>query len=512
MASYRNPIIEGFSPDPSVCAVGDDYYLVTSTFAYFPGVAIYHSKDLVNWEHIGNVLDREEQLPLKGAEHSQGIFAPCIRYHNGVFYMITTNVTHGGNFYVTATDPKGPWSEPHYLDNAPGIDPSLFFDDDGRCYYVGTRPNPKGVTYNGDWEVWLQELDLSTHQLIGVSTFLWKGALRDVIWPEGPHVYKKDGYYYLMIAEGGTSFNHCVTIARSEQVGGPYIGNKNNPILTHRHLGKNYPVCNVGHGDLVETPDGRWYMTCLASRIFDGYSNLGRETFLAEVTWEDGWPVVNVGEGRLLVESEHYLKLVDVEEKTHFGMSSYSPEFMYLRNPDTNNYQWGVDGRKLRLIPSTMTLRDLASPTYVGTRQKSMYYRFSAQIESYLGIGSRASIVILQNNDYFVELTLEPNGKGYRSRLLITLAGEESCLGEVELPSNVNDLIFEGNGQALKAIVCSCGKEIIVAENIDVHYLSTEVAGGFVGCTIGIFTTSPSSDDCGYIDVIEVIHERLPSI
>ena len=155
MNLYKNPILEGFSPDPSVCAVGDDYYLVTSTFAYFPGVPIYHSKDLVNWTQIGNILDRPEQLPLQNAEHSQGIFAPSIRYHDGIFYMTTTNVTNGGNFYVTATDPAGPWSEPHYLENAPGIDPSLFFDEDGKCYYVGTRPNPKGVTYNGDWEVWL---------------------------------------------------------------------------------------------------------------------------------------------------------------------------------------------------------------------------------------------------------------------------------------------------------------------------------------------------------------------
>lgn len=318
MNTFTNPVLKGFSPDPSVCGVGEDFYLVTSTFAYFPGVPIYHSKDLVNWTQIGNVLERDSQLPLDQAGHSQGIFAPCLRYHEGTFYMITTNVTHGGNFVVTATDPKGPWSDPYYLEDAPGIDPSLFFDEDGRCYYVGTRPNPKGVTYNGDWEVWLQELDLNTMRLIGVSTSLWKGAMRDVVWPEGPHLYKKDGYYYLMIAEGGTSFNHCVTIARSQQVAGPYLGNPNNPILTHRHLGKDFPVCNVGHGDLVETTTGKWYMTCLASRNYEGYSNLGRETFLAEVVWEDGWPVVNPGHGQLLDVQEHALPLSPVPETSRF--------------------------------------------------------------------------------------------------------------------------------------------------------------------------------------------------
>lgn len=150
MNRLKNPILEGFSPDPSICAVGEDFYLVTSTFSYFPGVPIYHSKDLVNWEQIGNILERESQVDLMGIEHSQGIFAPCIRYYEGIFYMITTNVPNGGNFIVTATEPSGPWSEPYFLKDAPGIDPSLFFDTDGRCYYVGTRPNPEGVRYNGD--------------------------------------------------------------------------------------------------------------------------------------------------------------------------------------------------------------------------------------------------------------------------------------------------------------------------------------------------------------------------
>src|SRR5699024_1044483 len=201
---FKNPILEGFSPDPSVCSVGDDYYLVTSTFSYFPGVPIYHSKDLVNWQQIGNILERREQIELMGGRLSQGIYAPCLRYHKGLFYMITTNVTNGGNFYVTAIDPTGAWSDPYYLKDAPGIDPSLFFDDNNHCYYLGTRPRITGCKYDGDWEIWIQELDLETHQLIGISTSIWHGAMRHAIWPEGPHLYKKDGYYYLMIAEGGT--------------------------------------------------------------------------------------------------------------------------------------------------------------------------------------------------------------------------------------------------------------------------------------------------------------------
>lgn len=508
MNHYKNPILEGFSPDPSVCAVGDDYYLVTSTFAYFPGVPVYHSKDLVNWTQIGNVLDRPEQLPLQNADHSQGIFAPSIRYYDGVFYMTTTNVTNGGNFYVTATDPAGPWSEPHYLENAPGIDPSLFFDDNGKCYYVGTRPNPKGPMYNGDWEVWIQELDLNTHQLVGLSTALWKGALKDTIWPEGPHIYKKDGYYYLLIAEGGTSFNHCVSVARAEHVSGPYIGNKNNPILTHRHLGKNFPVCNVGHGDLVETPDGKWYMTCLASRIFDGYSNLGRETFLAEVVWEDGWPVVNPGVGRLLESAPHAIPLQPKEELANVSLVESNPEFMYLRNPMQESYQWSSETQSVRLLPTMVGLEEVASPTYLGVRQKSMNYHFAVELDSQLSEKAFSGIVILQNNLYFVQLVLEKISGQQFVRMESVIDGQKTILGEVKVPSGQNTLIFEGIGQQLKGKVLASDGEYVVAEKVDVHYLSTEVAGGFVGCTIGVFTVCKDSTASGYVEVKQMIHEK----
>ena len=259
----QNPIMPGFYPDPSICAVGGDYYLCNSTFAYFPGLSLMHSKDLVHWEQIGNVLDRHSQLPLEGADHSQGLFAPTIRYFDGVYYVICTNVTHGGNFVVTATNPEGPWSEPHYLEDADGIDPSLFFDDDGKCYYIGTHPNPDGVKYNGDWYIYISELDLNTWKLTGEKKNVWNGALKGCIWPEGPHIYKENGYYYIMHAEGGTGPDHSVMICRSREIWGPYEGNPKNPILTHRHLGNDYPVKYVGHGDLIKTPNNEWFMTML---------------------------------------------------------------------------------------------------------------------------------------------------------------------------------------------------------------------------------------------------------
>ena len=250
----KNPIMPGFYPDPSICAVGEDYYLINSTFAYFPGLSLMHSKDLVHWEQIGNVMDRKSQLPLKEAGHSAGLFAPTIRYHEGVFYVICTNVSYGGNYIVTASNPEGPWSEPYYIEGADGIDPSLFFDEDGKCYYIGTHPNPEGCKYDGDWYIWIQELDVKTMKLVGEHKNVWNGAMKNIVWPEGPHLYKKGEYYYIMHAEGGTGPDHAVTVCRSKNIWGPYENNFCNPILTHRHLGRDYPVKYVGHADLIETP------------------------------------------------------------------------------------------------------------------------------------------------------------------------------------------------------------------------------------------------------------------
>jgi alpha-N-arabinofuranosidase len=221
--TYQNPILPGFYPDPSICRVGEDYYLVTSTFEYFPGLPIFHSRDLVNWQQIGHVLDRPSQLPLDGLKASRGLYAPTIRHHNGTFYVINTLVLDhdtGRNFIVTATDPAGDWSEPYWLEDAPGIDPSLFFAEDGRCYYTGNRIPPDGEQFTGHREIWLQEVDLSIMQLVGERISLWDGALKGAVHPEAPHLYHKDGFYYLLIAEGGTAHDHAVTIARSERLPG----------------------------------------------------------------------------------------------------------------------------------------------------------------------------------------------------------------------------------------------------------------------------------------------------
>jgi alpha-N-arabinofuranosidase len=279
---------------------------------------------------------------------------------------------------VTSKKPEGPWSNPYFLEGAEGIDPSLFFDDDGKCYYTGTKERREGGRYFGDNEIWAQEIDLNTMRLVGESYALWHGALREVVWPEGPHLYKKDGKYYLLIAEAGTDYAHAVTVACGTSLKEPLVGYNCNPILTHRHLGHDYPIVNVGHGDLVETQNGEWYMVVLASRPYGGYyRNLGRETFLVPVTWERGWPVINKGIGLLeaTVKAPDLLPapIAKLPEKENFEQERLPLHYIHLRNPKPENYN--LEERKgylrLRLAPEKIT--ELVSPTYVGIRARNRF-------------------------------------------------------------------------------------------------------------------------------------------
>tara|TARA_B100001113_G_scaffold34086_1_gene24202 strand:+ start:436 stop:2127 length:1692 start_codon:yes stop_codon:yes gene_type:complete len=293
---FINPIINGAHPDPSICRVGEDYYIVNSSFEYFPGLPIHHSKDLVNWELIGYGLHREDQcngkMNLVDVQSDGGIHAPTIRYNNGTFYIITTNVYSPGdrlpgemrNFIITAKNPSGPWSEPHLIEGAPGIDPDIFFDDNGKVYFTGTH-HPGDMNSNGIGEIWIQELDLKNWKLVGNRHSVWDGAFG--CCTEGPHIYKEHGLYYLLVAEGGTGKNHAVMIAASKEIFGPYEENPRNPILTSRHLSNEYFVNSTGHADIIELSDGRWYMVSLGKRNdLDGDANMGRETYLIPVVWE----------------------------------------------------------------------------------------------------------------------------------------------------------------------------------------------------------------------------------
>lgn len=509
----KNPIMPGFYPDPSICAVGEDYYLINSTFAYFPGLSLMHSKDLVHWEQIGNVMDRNSQLPLMDTGHSRGLFAPTIRYHEGTFYVICTNVSYGGNYIVTATNPEGPWSEPYYIQGAEGIDPSLFFDEDGKCYYIGTHPNPQGCQYDGDWYIWIQELDLNTMQLVGEHKDVWNGAMKGVHWPEGPHLYKKDGYYYILHAEGGTGPDHAVTICRSRNIWGPYENNFCNPILTHRHLGWAYPIKYVGHADLIETPAGEWYMTMLAVRPLEGYTTMGRETFLAKVEWQNGWPVVNPGVGILTEEVEINLpEWIPEKDPTSYTsrtggkncvpgssrtydfatMKALGDEFLMLRNPQADKYLL-VEGEGLYLVPTSVTLKENASPTFLAIRQQHHHFQVTAElVDDNLFAGRRSGIALMQNNEYHLRAEVSDGCV----EAVLCEKGKDHVVGSVALAQESVTVQLEVCGLQATISVLEGGREIVVATDIDIRNLSTEVAGGFVGCTVGMYAISePSSTD-----------------
>lgn len=515
MIKINNPILSGFYPDPSICRVGEEFYLVNSSFSYFPGVPIWHSRDLASWKQIGNILNRESQIPLNGCRHSEGIFAPTIRYHYGIYYMITTNVQGGGNFIVTATNPSGPWSEPYYLgEDAQGIDPSLFFDEDGGCYYIGTRPNPEGVRYNGDWEIWLQKIDLSSMRLIGKSYAIWKGALRDVIWPEGPHLYRKDGYYYLMIAEGGTGPNHAVTVARSKSVFGPYENNPNNPILTHRHLGKAYPIIYVGHADLVDDSNGNWYMVLLASRRCEGYCGLGRETFLAKVTWEDDWPVVNPGIGKLEEVVELPFEETEVSQNRKQSLKDFSEEsyeVVMLRNTDRNFYKTADGILTIKYLPVTM--KDLDSPAYLSFRQLDYNYEATLEIAvRNMSDAEETGLVILQSNEYHMMFCIKKSAKTENVlviQIIKCLNGTNNILSELEFiqmkasGTNRIKLKITGHGQLADFTITVENNDIPLLLNCDIHEMSTEVAGGFVGNTIGVYASSNGRKSDNSVAIID---------
>src|SRR5690606_852005 len=271
-----------FYPDPSICRVGDDFYLVASSFEYFPGVPIFHSRDLVHYRQIGHCLHRASQLALTGAAASGGIYAPTLRYHRGLFMMTTTNVSSGGNFIVTATAPEGPWSDPIWVAQD-GIDPSLFFDRDGTAIYT--------TSSGGALQ---SRIDAATGALLSEPKVVWQGTGGQ--YPEAPHLYLREGWYYLLLSEGGTEYGHMVTMARSRSPWGPFEASPQNPLLTHRSWRS--PIQAVGHADLVDTASGRWFAVCLGVRP-NGYPpayHLGRETFLAPVRWgDDGFPVIGDG-------------------------------------------------------------------------------------------------------------------------------------------------------------------------------------------------------------------------
>lgn len=521
----QNPLLKGFYPDPSICRVGEDFYMVTSSFSYFPGVPVFHSKDLCSWEQIGHVLDRPSQLPLDGKSISGGIFAPTIRYHEGVFYMITTNVDHGGNFIVTAEDPAGPWSECHWVADAPGIDPSLFWDEDGKAYMMGTA----GFGREG-FPIWICEIDLQEFKLIGEKQYVWGGALIGASAPEAPHLFKRNGYYYLLIAEGGTEHYHAVTIARAKEIYGPYEGNPGNPIMTHRHLGENYPICNTGHADFVELADGSWYTVMLASRIYGGYhKNLGRETFIAPMIWENDWPIISPGTGRIEftypapeLEAGEVQPIPDAT-RDEFEAGKLPFHWNYLGTPEEGVFRFADSHVYIRtgaqgIIPMEDSGQKLAFSfggmgqvrgiPYLARRQQHMSFEAATRLdflpESTATGSESAGIAIIQNNFHGLRIDVSREGdqivakaiksvcriEGNRFQGTAVNYWEEEILGQQKLSdAGSYELVIRAEGQNHQFLVRDGESLYVIAENVNGGFLGSETSGGFVGAYIGMYAS-----------------------
>ena len=441
MSVVRNPVLPGCYPDPTICRAGDVYYLVTSTFEYFPGLPVFRSEDLVSWEQIGHVVDRATQLDFDGIASSGGLYAPTLRHHDGTFWLVCTLVdqhdaSRGGNFLMTATDPAGPWSDPVWLD-ADGIDPSIFFDDDGRVWVHGTRL-VRDAEWHDQTEVWVRELDPAAMSLVGPEHVVWNGALRNVVWAEAPHLYKVDGTYYLLAAEGGTEFHHAVSVARSDSVTGPYVGSKGNPVLTHRHLGRRSEVVGVGHADLVEATDGSWWAVLLGMRPYGGYHyNLGRETFLVPVVWEDGWPVFVPGVGRVPGHVE-----VPFAGPPRLGVAqgdasgTVPPDdlrWTSLRRPATEFAVPHGEGWELTMRPST--LADPVTPAFLAVRQQHRDVDVRATLDAALAPGEETGLAVRQSESDHVRLFVarDTAGPGRKVVAVHRQRGTDTALGELSL-------------------------------------------------------------------------------
>jgi len=484
---YKNPIIPGFNPDPSICRVGEDYYLVTSSFEYFPGLPIYHSKDLINWRQIGHCLTRDSQLPLRKAPASAGLFAPTLRYHDGLFYVICTNVSGGGNFYCTATDPAGPWSEPIWV-AINSIDPEIFWDDDGQTYFV-TQGN-EGIR--------VTPIDVKTGKVLGAERLVWGGI--GGRFPEAPHIYKKDGYYYLLIGEGGTEYMHSATIARSRQIYGPYDSCPLNPILTHANRkGQASRIQGIGHADLVQAHDGSWWMVFLGFRLthqWAYYHILGRETFLAPVDWpKGGWPQVN-GDGTISLNMQvPTLPLLPFEKapaRVNFDGDKLGFEWQYLRNPIRENYSLTEKKGHLRISASPFTLDEAEAVSFVGRRQTEHDFTATTLLEfQSSGENEEAGMTLIQNNTHHYDLLLKKSGKQNIVQLRLRLGSLSYIVAEQAVDDNKILMQIKGNpGQYTFYIANPKNQQYTELGKLDTRYLSTEVAGGFTGVMIGLYASS----------------------
>ena len=504
---YRNPILAGFHADPSIVGANGKFYLVNSSFTYYPGIPVFESVDLVHWKQIGNVIDRPTQLDFDGLSVSRGIFAPTIEFHDGTFYVVTTATDSGGNFISTARDPAGPWSDPHWLPSVDGIDPSLFFDDDGKVYLINNDAPPGPARYEGHRAIWMQQIDLAAFKPVGPRRVLVDGGVepsKNPIWIEGPHIYKREGWYYLSDAEGGTGPQHSQVVLRSRDVWGPYIPYPGNPILTQRELpdDRPLPITNAGHADLIEGPDGSWWAVFLASRNYQKrHYNTGRETYLLPVRWQDGWPQILPTDQAIpyVVKAPSWMQgqasqaplTGNFVERDAFDGPTLAAHWLRVRVPKQAWADLGDRPGMLAVHPLAENLDTLRNPAFLGRRQQHLRFEASTEM-SRPATGVAAGLAAFQSEAYWYFLGVR-SVRGDRLSVFLegrdgsgstrTLASREvpaSAVLRLKIAGDEADYAFSfdtGDGQGWQTL----------ARDVDGTVLSTDRAGGFVGALLGPF-------------------------
>ncbi len=520
--SFQNPVLSGYYPDPSICRAGDDYYIVNSSFAYYPGLPLFHSSDLLNWKQIGYAMNRPEQLNLDGAGVSRGLFAPAITYHNGTFYIVCTEVSKLGNFVITAKDPKGPWSNPVSLPQVNGIDPSIFFDDNGKAYIVFNSIPPNNISsHDGHRTIRMFEFDAVNLKVVGDEKLLINGGTdmaKKPVWIEGPHLIKKEGWYYLICAEGGTGYNHSEVVFRSKSPEGPFVSYEKNPILTQRHLDpkRKNPITTVGHADFVEGKDGKWWGVFLGCRPYKGdFYNTGRETFMAPVVWKNGWPEFVLG-GDEVKYSYPINAVADPKREFLNGNYLFRDEFtnnilniryQFLRTVHTQwyNFTEKPGSLTLKLRPETCSGRD--NPSFVAFHQPHIKGYAAASLNFIpKAENEKAGVLAFQNekNYYYLCKSIK-NGKQ-----IVELYKGTELLASKEVKGKANkDIFLKIEAKADKYAFYFATKKNqwqILFDNADGKYLSTKSAGGFVGCMYAMYATSYGnpSDNTASFDWFEI--------
>jgi xylan 1,4-beta-xylosidase len=506
-----NPILAGFYPDPSIVKVGADYYLVNSTFAYFPGIPVFHSKDLKNWKQIGNVVNRPTQMNFLGDRMTRGLFAPAINYHNGLFYITCTQIDHRGNFVMTAKSAAGPWSDPVWLPQVQGIDPSLFFDQD-KAYivYNADAPDNKPL-YSGHRTIRVNEFDPVNNKVKAENHILVNGGVdisKKPVWIEGPHIMKVGNWYYLYAAEGGTSVNHSEVVFRSKAALGPFVPFENNPILTQRGLpeDRRNPITSAGHAEFVTGPDGKTYAVFLAVRPYEGnYYNTGRETFIAPVKWANEWPIINPDFKE--IQYQYNVNFKEFKQKgtpPQSGNFSYSTRFengldmsyLFLRTHDASWYKTSASkGLTINLKPETCM--EMGNPAFIAKRQQHTACTVGTTLAfSTAKPGEKAGLMAFQDESHFYFICKSVDSSQHPVvQLFKGLKNEKSMqlIAEKLLTTGKQDIRFRivANGANYRFEYAPVsGVWITLKDDVDGKFLSTEVAGGFIGNVFAMYATS----------------------